>query len=166
MGDGGRGLQHAGRVPLGIADSKESDIAHACFRTLDRSAMTHEGHADRKDHMDDWFRNMDLLKKLWAPLAFTSFISSIAGIALMLRMNKTVSKKDVTVAVFSSCAACAIVFMLLHDYLVDRAPSLLYGVSCLAGAGGASTLDLLLIMLRNWSVKKGLLKKTDTEKKE
>lgn len=113
--------------------------------------------------MDDWLSDLTLLKKIALPIAFTSLVSSFAGIALMLRANKVVSKREFFQAILSSTAACAIVYMLLHDYLDERAPGLLYGVSCLSGAGGASTLDFLLIMLRNWSVKKGLLKQSEAD---
>jgi len=98
----------------------------------------------------------ELLKKLLWPLVFTSMIASMAGIALMLRNNETVRVRDVFAAAMASIAACVIVYLLLAGYLAES-PYLLYGVSSLAGAGGASTLDLLFIVARKQLAKRGLL---------
>lgn len=100
----------------------------------------------------------ELLKKLLWPLAFTSIISSMAGISLMLRNNEVVRPRDVAAAVLASVAACVIVYLLLAEYLAER-QYLLYGISSLAGAGGASTLDLLFVMARKHLREKGLLEK-------
>ena len=113
--------------------------------------------------MDDWSEPMKLLRKIAGPLAFTNLVSSAAGIALMLRSNVTLTKRVVWAALLSSWAAGTIVFLLVHDYLGDR-PVLLYGVSTLSGAGGASTLDLMFILIRRWAINKKLLKEKDLRK--
>lgn len=97
----------------------------------------------------------EILGRMANPLSFTVLVSSVAGIALMLRHSKRVTYRDVVSAVLSSAVACVIVFLLLYEYLGER-PALLYGVSCLSGAGGASTIDLLLVALRRWAAKKGV----------
>jgi hypothetical protein len=115
--------------------------------------------------MDDWSESVSTLRRIAAPLAFTNLVSSAAGIALMLRSNVALTKRVVFAALLSSWAAGTIVFLLLYEYLSDK-PILLYGVSTLSGAGGASTLDLLFILMRRMAVKRGWLKEKDLRKEE
>lgn len=98
----------------------------------------------------DW---EELTSKLAVPLGFTAFFSSMAGLALLLRNNKEIRQRDYVAAVLASISAGAIVYLLLLGYLQHR-PYLLLGVSCLAGAGGASTLDLLFMFMRRWASSK------------
>jgi len=110
----------------------------------------------------------ELLRKLLWPLAFTSVISSMAGISLMLRNNETVRPRDCVMAILASITAAAIVYLLLAGHLEEH-PYLLYGISCLAGAGGVSTLDLLFIVARKQLSKRGLVedpKPTETRVSE
>jgi hypothetical protein len=95
----------------------------------------------------------ELVQKLAVPLGFTAFFSSMAGLALALRGESTLRRRDYASAVLSSISAGVIVYLLLLGYLEQR-PFLLLGVSCLAGAGGASTLDLLFVFLRRWVASK------------
>jgi len=90
-----------------------------------------------------------LIRKLGVPLGFTAFFSSMAGLALLLREEKELRRRDYVSAVLASISAGAIVYLLLLGYLEQR-PFLLLGVSCLAGAGGISTIDLLFMVLRRW----------------
>lgn len=98
----------------------------------------------------------EMLKRLAAPLAFTGLISSVASISLMLRNQEVVKTKDIVAAIGTSFTAATILFLLLRSYLEEQ-PYLLYGVSILAGAGGASTFDLLFFLARRWARKKGFM---------
>lgn len=108
--------------------------------------------------MDDWNSSLVILRKIAAPLAFTTVVSSAGGIAMMIRYNQEIRSRDIFAAILASFAASTIVLLMLYGRLNDESPTLLYGVSALAGVGGASTLDLLLVWMRRWATKKGLLK--------
>ena len=101
--------------------------------------------------MDDWIS--PFMRRLAISVAFTSIVSSAAGVSLMLRSNQVLTKRVVFSAILSSMAACIIVYLMLFELMESR-PMLLCGVSILSGAGGASTLDLMLMLLRHWAKKK------------
>ena len=98
----------------------------------------------------------EMLRRLMIPLAFTSFVSSIASISLMLRNQATIRARDYVAVIGSSITASCVVFLLLNHYL-EGEPYILYGVSILAGAGGASTFDLLFFLARKWARKRGFV---------
>ena len=93
--------------------------------------------------------NWDDIKRLLAPLGFIAFLSSIAGLSMMLRNKEDVAFKDWAGAILGSTAAGIIVYLLLQEPLAGQ-PERLLGVCCLAGAGGASTLDLLYQLGQRW----------------
>lgn len=88
-----------------------------------------------------------LLRQLAPPLAVTAVVSSAAGLAAALRSKGRVTRAQLVAAVLSSACSGVIVALLLWSRLADDLPTLI-GVSSLAGAGGASTLDWLLAHMR------------------
>lgn len=117
---------------------------------LDLAALKRACGPNTKGHHMDWD---EMARRLAVPLTFTSFFSSMAGLALLLRNQDELRARDYASAVLCSVCAGVIVYLLLLGYLEQR-PFLLLGVSCLAGAGGASTLDLLLMLGRRWASSK------------
>lgn len=75
--------------------------------------------------------------------------SSVAGWALLLWEDKKVTRKQAIGGTLLSGLSGLIVSLMLWKHLQDD-PMLLAGVSLLAGVGGASTLEFLVVMLRRY----------------
>lgn len=82
---------------------------------------------------------------LYATIMFAG--SSVAGWALLLWEAKPITARQKVGGVLLSGFSGVISSLLLYDYLKES-PSLLAGVSLLAGIGGASTIEWLLMALR------------------
>lgn len=87
------------------------------------------------------------LQTLGGPLAWTVAISSLAGLATVLRGEDRPPFRMVVSAVLSSAVAGTIVAFALSRHLEGNL-GLLIAVSGLAGAGGASSVDFMLSTLR------------------
>lgn len=71
-------------------------------------------------------------------------ITSIAGIANLLRSEKPITRRAVfSVALNSGLCGVAIASLMLHQF-GDEALTLILGVSTLAGLGGNYTIDVVL----------------------
>ena len=111
--------------------------------------------------MDEDFK---LLRLIAVPIMFTSFVGSLGSLSIVMRGGDPITPRVVAQAVFSSVAASAIVFLILYQNMGERLPTLVFGISALAGVGGATTLDLLLVALRRWSLSKGVIRAKDIKK--
>lgn len=87
------------------------------------------------------------LQTMGGPLAWTVAISSLAGLATVLRGAERPPFRMVVSAVLSSAVAGTIVAFALWRHLEGNL-GLLIAVSGLAGAGGASSIDIMLATLR------------------
>lgn len=99
--------------------------------------------------------NLRLWKLLAAPMALSAFIGSAGSVAIVLRSGDPITARLIIQALLSSFAAASIVFLIIYTPMMKYSnPSALYGVSALAGVGGAATLDLLLSAFRRWAQSK------------
>lgn len=82
-------------------------------------------------------------------LGLVSGVSSLAGLAALLRSRRKLSPRVVFSSLLSSIVSGVIVYLLTVERFEDAA-SFHLGICALAGAGGGTTMDLLLAMSTRW----------------
>ncbi|MEW5709816.1 MAG: hypothetical protein AB1830_13075 [Pseudomonadota bacterium] len=85
----------------------------------------------------------------WMVAALAFLGASFAGLANQLRLHNTVTWRSIVAALLNSGFVGLIVAMLGYKTFQDNLPYL-YGISLLAGIGGASLLDFMIEGLRRW----------------
>ncbi len=86
------------------------------------------------------------LTQVWTFVAAFG-IAALAGLAALLRSKQEIRWRNFLAAILYSGIIGLIISMLVHKYFEQNIP-LLLAISGLSGIGGATTLDLVRVLLR------------------
>ena len=83
---------------------------------------------------------------MWWAAAGSGGVAGLAGLAALLRSDAPVTRRAVAAVVLTCMTTGIIVYALLAPYVPDM--TVRFGVAALAGAGGSSTIDIMLAVLQ------------------
>lgn len=103
----------------------------------------------------------------WQVLASAFTISSVAGLAALLRSKQPLTWRAViAAALYSGCMGFIIAALWMKEYGLAGDPYFILGVAALAGIGGVSVVDLVVIAIRKSGIKLVLGRKAEDDKEE
>lgn len=80
----------------------------------------------------------------WLLFGGVFIVASLGGLAALLRSGQDITRRQVASALLNSGLVGVIIALILWGRYGAEDPFLLFGVSILAGFGGATTIDLLV----------------------